>query len=68
MMYDYEPMPVECPICGRTVPREDAAFTRDCRGITYRLVCYDCWDKVMGERGFDGEMYTEADECLDLDY
>lgn len=67
-MDDYEPMPVECPICGKTVRREDAQFTHDCHGITYRLVCHDCWDKVMGERGYDGEYYTEADECLDYDY
>lgn len=58
----------KCPICGREVPREDMEFTRDCHGITFRLVCWDCHDKIMDEKGYDGEYYTEADECIDEDY
>lgn len=56
-----------CPVCNREVERADMEFTRDCHGITYRLVCYDCYDKLMA-KGYDGAYYTEADECLDYDY
>lgn len=56
-----------CPICNKTVDRSDMGFTRDCHGITYRLVCWDCYDKLM-EKGYDGEYYTEADECIDEYY
>lgn len=42
-------------------------FTRDCHGITFRLVCFDCYDKVMG-KGYDGAYYSEADECIEEDY
>lgn len=58
---------IECPVCKGEFQREDMAFTRDCHGITYRLVCFDCYDKVMG-KGYDGEYYTEADECIEEDY
>lgn len=43
-------------------------FTHDCHGIPFRLVCWDCYEKVMEEKGYDGEYYTEADECIDWDY
>lgn len=56
-----------CPVCGRDVDRSEMGFTRDCHGIVYRLVCWDCYDKLMS-KGYDGEYYTEADECLDYDY
>ena len=56
-----------CPVCEKTVDRSDMTFTRDCHGIVYRLVCYDCYNKLM-EKGYDGEYYTEADECLEYDY
>jgi len=59
---------MECPICGKMVPREETCFTHDCHGIPYRLVCFACWQAIMDERGYDGESYTEADECLDDDY
>lgn len=55
---------IECPVCKCKFLREDMIFTRDCHGITYRLVCFNCYDKVM-EKGYDGEYYTEADECID---
>lgn len=42
-------------------------FTRDCHGITFRLVCFSCWDKLM-KKGYDGEYYSELDECIDYDY
>lgn len=63
-----EDMPkLTCPVCGKEFQREDMAFTRDCRGIAFRLVCFDCYDKVM-RKGYDGAYYTEADECIEEDY
>lgn len=56
-----------CPTCEKEVPREEMQFTHDCHGITYRLVCFGCYKKLMA-KGYDGEYYTEADECLDEDY
>ena len=56
-----------CPVCGKEVERADMNFTRDCHGIPYRLVCWDCYDSLM-EKGYDGQYYTEADECLDEYY
>lgn len=56
-----------CPVCGREVDRADMNFTRDCHGITYRLVCFDCWERLMAN-GYDGQYYDERDECLDYDY
>ncbi len=56
-----------CQYCGKEVDRNDMTFTRDCHGIPFRLVCIDCYQKLM-EKGYDGEYYTEADECLDWDY
>ena len=52
-----------CPVCGKEVDRRDMDFTRDCHGISFRLVCSDCWDKVM-EDGYDGEYYSEIDENI----
>lgn len=57
----------ECAYCGKKVKRIDIQFTRDCHGIPFRPVCLDCYDKLM-EKGYDGEYYTEADECIDYDY
>lgn len=56
-----------CPVCEREVERRDMDFTRDCHGIVYRLVCYECYEKLMA-KGYDGQFYTEEDECLDWDY
>lgn len=58
----------DCPICGKKFHRSDMQFTHDCHGIPFRLVCLDCYDKIMDEQGYDGEYYTEADECIDADY
>lgn len=57
-----------CPICGKEVEREDMAFTHDCHGIPYRLVCLDCYEEILDTQGYDGEYYDETDECLDWDY
>ena len=54
----------QCQECKKMVSRLDMRYTRDCHGITYRLVCWKCYDKLM-EKGYDGEHYTEEDECLD---
>jgi predicted RNA-binding Zn-ribbon protein involved in translation (DUF1610 family) len=59
---------MKCPICGKIILRKNAIMTHDCYGIPYRLVCPDCWEKIMNGRGYDGEYYTEADEYLDDDY
>jgi len=59
--------PRTCPVCGREVERSDMYYTRDCHGISFRLVCDTCYTKLMA-KGYDGEYYTEADECLDYDY
>lgn len=60
-------IPIECPVCGKSFCRSQMNFTRDCHGITFRLVCASCWERVMA-KGYDGEHYTEADECIDADY
>ena len=56
-----------CLVCGREVPRSDMSFTTDCHGITYRLVCWDCWQDLMAE-GYDGEYYSEEDENIEEDW
>lgn len=56
-----------CPVCKRVVERCDMDFTRDCHGITFRLVCFDCWEKLMA-KGYDGQYYDERDENLDEDW
>lgn len=56
-----------CPCCEREVERQDMSFTKDCHGITFRLVCFDCYEKLM-TKGYDGEYYSEADECIDEYY
>lgn len=38
-----------CPVCGHTVQRSDMQFTRDCNGIPFRLVCWDCYDQLMAK-------------------
>lgn len=57
----------KCAICEGDFPRDEMIFTKDCHGIPFRLVCLPCYERAM-EKGYDGEYYTEADECLDEDY
>lgn len=57
----------QCPCCNGIYERQDMEFTRDCHGITFRLVCYKCYPKLMA-KGYDGVYYTEADECIDEYY
>lgn len=56
-----------CSECGREVAKIDTTFTKDCHGIPFRLVCWDCYNRVM-EKGYDGEYYSEADEQIEDDY
>lgn len=53
-----------CPVCGRWCPREEMQFSLDCHGIPFRLICIDCWERIMEENGYDGEYYTEFDENI----
>lgn len=57
-----------CPVCNVEVAREDMLFSHDCHGIPFRLICRECYNRIMEEKGYDGEYYTEADECIDYDY
>ena len=63
---DYESIRI-CPTCNRTVKRGEMDFTTDCHGIPFRLVCNKCYEKLMAH-GYDGQYYTEADECIDYRY
>lgn len=54
-----------CPVCECDVHREDMRFTYDCHGIPFRLVCDNCYDTIMDEKGYDGEYYTSADENIE---
>ena len=56
-----------CPVCRQVYNREDMLYTKDCHGIVLRLVCYQCYEKLM-MRGFDGEFYSEIDEQIEEDY
>lgn len=56
-----------CSCCNKEVERQYMNFTRDCHGIIFRLVCFNCFEQLM-KKGYDGEYYTETDECLDNDY
>ena len=56
-----------CPKCKREVDRTDMLYTKDCHGIPFRLVCWECYAEIMSN-GYDGEYYDEYDECLDCDY
>ncbi len=56
-----------CPVCGNAHDREYTRFTKDCHGIPFRRVCFDCYNKLM-ERGYDGEYYDEHDEQIEDDY
>lgn len=54
-----------CPVCRHPVKRSDMQFTRDCNGIPFRLVCWDCYDQLMA-KGYDGEYYVM--ECYGLGF
>lgn len=56
-----------CPHCKKQVERQDMLYTKDCHGILLRLVCYKCYSILM-TKGYDGQYYTDADECIEDDY
>lgn len=56
-----------CPVCEREVERSEMDFTRDCHRIPFRLVCWDCYARLMA-KGYDGEYYDELDEQIEADY
>lgn len=58
----------ECPICRKEFRVANMEWSADCYGIRFRLLCPDCLNAVYAEKGFDGERYTEYDECIDYDY
>ena len=57
-----------CPECGGIVDCADMIWSHDCHGIPFRKLCIDCYNDIMENKGYDGEYYTDADECLDYDY
>ena len=64
-MFDPEDIRI-CSACNSEVKREDMLFTHDCQGITMRLVCFNCYDKIMNsDKGYDGQYYDSSDENLD---
>lgn len=57
-----------CKYCGKKVERKNMLFTHDCYGIPFRLVCFECHEKLM-EKGYDGERYYDGiDERVEPDY
>ena len=53
-----------CQHCNKEVNRSDMLFTRDCHGIAFQLVCYECYNKLM-KTGYDGVYYDEWDEQIE---
>ena len=66
-MNEYEDDCRVCQECEKLFPRHEMSWSYDCHGITFRLLCSECWERVM-KKGYDGEYYDECDECLDYDY
>ncbi|MCD8286090.1 MAG: hypothetical protein LUD50_02555 [Clostridia bacterium] len=58
----------KCEACGKMFPRNEMLFTHDCHGIPFRLVCWNCYESIMEEQGYDGEYYSEYDEEIGWDY
>lgn len=56
-----------CPIYEKETDRNDMLYTKDCHGITFRLVCHACYQKLMA-KGYDGEYYTELDGDIEPDF
>ena len=71
-----------CPICGGRYDcsyrfgdvlyaKDDspvAVRSYDCHGIPFRMICVPCADDIDSRGSYDGEYYTELDECIDYDY
>ncbi len=56
-----------CSVCNNEVDRKDMNFTRNCHGITSRLVCNRCYKKLMA-KGYDGDTPTNGDEQIEDNY
>lgn len=54
-----------CAICGKEVYKDELCLTHDCHGIPFRYVCPECYEKIMNEKGYDGEYYTSLDEYIE---
>ena len=67
-LYPHHLVKVKCPICGKIFRAHEMVMTRDCHGILYRKVCEKCYEIIQGTKGYDGERYTEADECIEEDW
>lgn len=63
----FEERKAMCGCCEKEYPRIAMEFTTDCHGIPFRLVCPTCYDELM-KKGYDGEYYSEIDECIDFDW
>ena len=72
-----EPVEYECPVCKKKIMYDEcmrgvmylndevvAELTHDCHGIPFRTVCCKCADEIYEKKGYDGEYYTELDECI----
>lgn len=59
---------IQCPICGKWFDREYMDFSRDCHGITFRLLCFNCLELVYDTKGYDGEYYSPFDENIEFDW
>ena len=57
-----------CPECGKFVYKDELWQTNDCHGIPFRRLCISCYERIMEEKGYDGEYYTELDENIEEDY
>ena len=64
----YKMVKEKCPECGKETRVMDMIRTVDYHGIPFRHVCMKCYERIMETKGYDGEMYDERDENLDIDY
>lgn len=54
-----------CCNCKSVVERSEMLYTKDCHGITMRLVCYPCYESVMS-KGYDGVYYEEPEDEISV--
>ena len=45
-----------CQVCQKEFPRSSMSWTHDCHGIPFRLVCSECFDKVMEDESLCKEL------------
>ena len=68
LIYPHTLQKFNCPICGKEVRQRSTVWTYDCHGIPFRRVCENCYAEAVEPKGYDGEYYTELDECIDCDW